>query len=156
MKELSRKIVLFYIGFSTYITIEVLFHAKMQMFELGWSYLASGLMGAAAFMIIDSFNNNISWDIELPYQMLAGGLVVTLIEFLVGMISVYIFHVKMWDYSNMRFNLYGVICPQFTIFWVLLSAIAIVLADMINYYVFGEGPKPYYIICGKKFELLKR
>ena len=156
MKNLLRKLVLFYVGFSTYITIEVLFHSGLKMFEMGWSYIASGIMGAAAFIILDMFNNNISWDIELQYQMIAGGIVVTLIEFLVGIISVFIFHVYMWDYSNLKFNLYGVICPQFFIFWVLLSAVAILLADAVNYYVFNEGPIPYYIIFGKKFSFIKR
>ena len=156
MKNILRRLVLFYVGFSTYITIEVLFHSRMRMFEMGWSYIASGIMGAAAFMILDMFNNNISWDIELQYQMIVSGIVVTLIEFLVGIVSVFVFHVHMWDYSNLKFNLYGVICPQFFIFWVLLSAIAILLADVINYYVFNEGPRPYYIIFGKKFSFIER
>ena len=150
MRNLYRKLVLFYVGFSTYVTIEVLFHARLRLFEMGWSYIASGLMGALAFIIIDSFNDNISFDIELPLQMVAGGLVVTLIEFIVGMVSVYIFHVHMWDYSNFKYNLYGVICPQFTFFWILLSVVAIVLADAINYYVFRDTQKPYYIIFGKR------
>lgn len=156
MKSLLRKLVLFYIGFSTYITIEVLFHSKIRLFEMGWSYIASGMMGAAAFMILDMFNNKVSWDIELQYQMIVGGVVVTLIEFLVGIISVFVFHVHMWDYSNLKYNLYGIICPQFFIFWVLLSAVAILLADIINYYVFAEGPRPYYIIFGKKFSFIER
>lgn len=155
MNSLARKIVLFYVGFSTYIMIEVMFHSKMSLFEPGWSYIASGLMGATAFMIIDSFNNSISWDIEFIIQMVLGGVVVTFIEFIVGLVSVFIFHSRMWDYSDMPMNLYGIICPQFTIFWILLSAIAIILGDIINFFIFQEGPHPYYIFFGKKIYLFK-
>lgn len=32
-------------------------------------------------------------------------------------------HVKLWDYSDEKFNIQGIICPKFTFFWYLLSAI---------------------------------
>ena len=155
MKNILRKLVLFYTGFSTYITIEVLFHSKLTLFGAGWSFIASGIMGALAFILIDDINNHISWDIQLPIQMVLGGLIITLIEFIMGCISLYGFNVRMWDYINLPFNVLGIICLYFSIAWIFLSLIAIVLADVINYYVFKEGPLPYYYIFNKKISFPK-
>ena len=40
-------------------------------------------------------------------------------------------------------NLLGQICPQFALLWVALSALAIVLDDIIRWRFFGED-KPHY------------
>lgn len=48
---------------------------------------------------------------------------VTLIEYFAGLIFIKEMHVKLWDYSDEKFNIQGIICPKFTFFWYLLSAI---------------------------------
>ena len=48
---------------------------------------------------------------------------VTLIEYFAGLIFIKGMHVKLWDYSDEKFNIQGIICPKFTFFWYLLSAI---------------------------------
>ena len=52
----------------------------------------------------------------------------------------------MWDYSNIPLNFDGVICLPFSALWLLLSVVAIFLADSINYYVFGDTVLPHYAI----------
>ena len=51
----------------------------------------------------------------------------TLLEFLAGLISVGIFKVRLWDYSDERWNLFGIICPKFSAFWSLFGILYIVL-----------------------------
>ena len=48
---------------------------------------------------------------------------VTLIEYFAGLIFIKGMHVKLWDYSDEKWNIQGIICPKFTFFWYLLSAI---------------------------------
>lgn len=48
---------------------------------------------------------------------------VTLIEYFAGLIFIKGMHVKLWDYSDEKWNIQGIICPKFTLFWYLLSAI---------------------------------
>lgn len=50
----------------------------------------------------------------------------------------------MWDYSNLPLNFKGIICIPFMSLWMILSFMAILVADSINYYVFNEKPAPYY------------
>lgn len=91
-KIITKNIFLFIIGFCLYITIETLFR--------GYSYPASGIMGGLVVVIIDKINDYISWDIPLIIQMLIGGIVITVIEGITGVIALYGFDYRMWDYSN--------------------------------------------------------
>lgn len=47
----------------------------------------------------------------------------TLIEYLAGLICLKIFKVRLWDYSQEKFNVQGLICPIFTLIWGALSAV---------------------------------
>lgn len=48
-------------------------------------------------------------------------IVITIMEYIAGIIFVKGMKVKLWDYSNLKGNLQGIICPQFTFFWFVLS-----------------------------------
>ena len=50
-----------------------------------------------------------------------------------------------WDYSNMPFNLWGQICLPFSVLWVFLAGIAVVLDDWLRYWLFREE-RPHYAI----------
>ena len=45
----------------------------------------------------------------------------TLVEYIAGIIFVKGMHIKLWDYSNEKGNIQGIICPKFTFFWGVLS-----------------------------------
>ena len=49
-------------------------------------------------------------------------LCVTAIEYVTGLIFIKRLKIKLWDYSDCWGNVDGVICPQFTFYWALLSA----------------------------------
>lgn len=56
----------------------------------------------------------------------------------------------MWDYSNVFLNYKGIICLPFSLAWVGLSIVAVVIADAINYYLLDdEEVVPYYKLFGK-------
>lgn len=143
MQNKIKYLVLFYVGFVTYITIEVLFR--------GYSFPLCGVMGAIDFILIDKINNKISWNLDLLIQGIIGSLIVTLSELIVGLFDKYYLHLSMWDYSNLPFNFMGVICIEFSIAWIFISIIAIFLADSINYYIFKEESVPYYHLFKWKF-----
>ena len=56
-----------------------------------------------------------------------------LIEYFAGLIFIKGMHVKLWDYSDEKFNIQGIICPKFTFFWYLLSAIYYFLIHPISF-----------------------
>jgi len=48
---------------------------------------------------------------------------ITAIEYVAGIIFIKGMHVELWDYSHEKFNIKGIICLRFTIFWYILSAV---------------------------------
>ena len=50
-------------------------------------------------------------------------LMMTLVELIAGVITVYGFKMRLWDYRNEWGNFKGLICPKFSFFWGVLSAI---------------------------------
>jgi uncharacterized membrane protein len=60
------------------------------------------------------------WDFIPIFVM---GSVMTLLEFVAGLIFVKGFKVRLWDYTNDRGNIMGIICPRFSIIWVLVAVL---------------------------------
>lgn len=61
-----------------------------------------------------------------------GGFVITAVEFIFGFIFNIILKMKVWDYSNIPFNIKGQICPVFTFIWIILSMIFIPFSGLIK------------------------
>jgi len=143
MKDIFRTVVMFIVGFSSYITIEVLYR--------GYSFPLMGIMGGIVFILIDQINERFSWDIDLLYQGIIGGLYATLMELIFGLIDKFYLHWNMWDYTTEWLNFYGIICLKFSIYWCLLAILAVLIADFVNYCIYRDSSAPYYMILGKKW-----
>ena len=140
-KKLSKNIILFTVGFCLYITMEVLFR--------GYSFPLMGVCAGLVIVLLDKINDYISWDIDILVQCTLGMLMVTIMELIIGTIFLDTNLLPvMWDYSNLPLNFRGIICIPFMVLWMVLSFIAILVADSINYYVFDEKPAPYYKLFG--------
>lgn len=50
-------------------------------------------------------------------------LVMTLFEYIAGVIFIKGLHVQLWDYSKEKFNFQGIICLRFSIYWAILGAV---------------------------------
>lgn len=60
-----------------------------------------------------------------PLLILLGGLAATGAEYLVAVFYEKALGVAFWDYSHMRFNIRGRVCPVFSLFWGLLAALLV-------------------------------
>lgn len=49
-------------------------------------------------------------------------LAITAMEYVGGLVFIKGMHIKLWDYSKNFGNIQGIICPQYTFYWWLLSA----------------------------------
>lgn len=47
----------------------------------------------------------------------------TVIEYIAGILSVKMANVRLWDYSDQWGNIQGIICPKYSLVWVLLGAV---------------------------------
>jgi uncharacterized membrane protein len=79
------------------------------------------LMSDLPYLGIDSLSD-LTW-LKTLLCILFMGIMMTLIEYIAGWIFIKKMHVKLWDYSNERFNLQGIICPKFSLYWTILGAL---------------------------------
>ncbi len=60
---------------------------------------------------------------QMIIQILAMGAMMTVIEFVAGLVFIKGMKIKLWDYSDERFNVGGIICLRFSVIWTLLAAV---------------------------------
>jgi uncharacterized membrane protein len=77
--------------------------------------------GAAFIISLESLIHH--W--PLPIELIVYGIVLTLTEYFTGFIFEKIFKLKLWDYSDSRFNLQGRVSLLFSLCWTALALIFI-------------------------------
>ena len=65
--------------------------------------------------------NSQIWDIIVRILIIGVGM--TAIEFVAGLIFIKGFGVKLWDYSNRKGNIMGIICPSFSLIWLAVGSL---------------------------------
>ena len=126
---------LFFVGATIYVIIENLYR--------GYSHWTMFLLGGICFIALGLINEVIPWDMPLLLQMLVGGVIITILEFITGCVVNLWLGWNVWNYSELPFNLWGQISLFSSIVWVGLSLVGIVLDDYIMWKFFGEE-KPHH------------
>ena len=67
------------------------------------------------------------WDIIVRILIIGVGM--TLVEFIAGLIFIKGLGVKLWDYSNRKGNIMGIICPTFSLIWLAVGSLYYFLAN---------------------------
>lgn len=68
------------------------------------------------------FEIAIQW-LNILVRILIIGAGMTLIEFIAGLIFIKGLKVKLWDYSDRKGNLMGIICPSFSLIWLAVGSL---------------------------------
>jgi uncharacterized membrane protein len=71
----------------------------------------------------------------IPISIMSVSLI--LLEFIAGLIFVKGFKVRLWDYSNLKGNILGIICPEFSLIWTAVSILFYYAMDPFVYQAFG-------------------
>lgn len=132
-----KYLVLLLIGGMIYVLIELLFRGR--------SHFTMFILGGVCFVSVGLINEVLPWNTPFQLQMLLGGSMITVLEFISGCILNLYFGLGIWDYSDQPGNILGQICPLFSLLWVFLSGLAIVLDDYLRYRLFNEE-KPHYTL----------
>lgn len=135
MIKIIKPLILWIIGGFLYLMCELLFR--------GYSHWSMFVVGGICFLCVGGINEIIPWETPIILQGAIGSFIITIIEFLSGCVLNLWLKWNVWDYSNQPCNLFGQICLLFSVIWIFLSLIAIVLDDYIRYFLFGED-KPRY------------
>ena len=137
-----ENLILFLIGGFIYVSIELI--------GRGFSHVSMFIVGGACFLIIGLLNEFYPWEFLFEAQIGIGTFVITCLEFISGYIVNIKLGLNIWDYSEFPLNLYGQICLHHSLFfWVPLSAVAIVLDDLLRFVIWKEQFPKYYFIAQK-------
>ena len=135
MKNIARNAALFVVGGIVYALIEILWR--------GYTHWTMAVAGGLCFLLIGFLNEDFTWDMTLLYQGVVGALIVTTVELSFGIILNVWLGLGVWDYSNMPLNVMGQICLPFTLLWIPLSIVAVIVDDWLRHWWFGED-RPHY------------
>lgn len=137
MRTILKHTFLFLVGGTLYFFIEVLFR--------GFSHPSMFICGGICFLLVGLINE-FKFDIPLVWQMLISSIIITVIEFITGVIVNIWLGLNVWDYSLRPFNVLGQVCLLYTIIWFFLSLAAIMLDDYLRYKFFNKKIVKYKIL----------
>lgn len=122
--------ILFLIGFFGYGLLEIVWR--------GYTHPTMGLAGGLSLCFLSIINEKLK-QLKLIYKAILGGLFITTIEFLIGILMNVGLKSQIWDYSAMPFNLFGQICLSFSVLWCALSIPMMWLTTIIRRYIFRQN-----------------
>ena len=136
--KILKTLFLLLVGGIVYYAIELVWR--------GFSHWTMFILGGLCFALIGAINEFYTWDMSLISQMFISALVITLMEFITGLIVNIGLGWGIWDYSRVPYNFYGQICLLYTNLWFLLSLPGILLDDYIRYWFLKEEKPRYKVI----------
>ena len=138
IKTLWEYMILFALGGAVYYSIELLWR--------GYSHISMFVAGGLAFVALGLINYQYEYDMSLIAQTVVGGLIITAIELVFGVVFNLWLGLGVWDYSDMPYNLWGQICLSHIYLWQWLSLVGIILNDYTRHWLFGEQKPKYKIL----------
>lgn len=87
----------------------------------GHTHSSMALAGGLSLMLINIVCCKKMQKKSLAAKCAAGSLIITGIEFIVGVWVNMILHLSVWDYSALPLNILGQVCLPFSVIWFLLT-----------------------------------
>lgn len=104
-------IVCFILGGAVYVGLEFLWRGR--------SHISMFISGGLAFALLDGIFSK--YTLPLLLKCAIGAAIITSLEFAAGYIVNIRMGLNVWDYSERPLNLYGQICPEFSLLWAGLT-----------------------------------
>lgn len=79
-----------------------------------------GVAGLFGISLIPIDTGSAAWNAVIIILIM--GVAMTLIEYIAGLIFIKGMKIRLWDYTNRWGNIQGIICPLFSLFWLIVSA----------------------------------
>ena len=134
-------VLLWFFGGTLYFLLEVAYKTATGSPErISWTML---VLAVLLCIPVERAGAELPWTCPLWLQALACAALVTAVELAAGCVLNLWLGLGVWDYSGLRWNLWGQICPQFFLVWWALCAAFIPVFDWMRYAVMG-GQRPKY------------
>lgn len=113
MSNIKKDGMIFAAGAVGYTLLEMLWRGHSH-----WSMAAAG--GISLLALSKTFHKLAAAPIY--FKSIVGGVIITMIEFCFGAVFNLGLGMHVWDYSGVRGNILGQICPVYTVLWCLICA----------------------------------
>lgn len=130
--------IIFIVGAIVYMTIEILYR--------GYTHWTMGVLGGISLILIGLIDEVTSKDLPLLVQAPLASIIITLLEYYAGCILNLKLGLDIWDYSELPFNIDGQVCLYFSLAWMVLGMVAVVIDNLIRHYFFDEPWKEIRLI----------
>lgn len=113
-----KKSVMFALGGGAYVGLELLWRGR--------SHVSMFLAGGISVLLLGGLNRT-EPRLPLPLRAVAGAGVITMVELAAGLL--FNRDHSVWDYRGMWGNWMGQICPLFSLLWIGLAALVLLIYD---------------------------
>ena len=113
-----RKSALFALGGGAYVGLELLFRGRSH----GSMFLAGG----SSLVLIGQLNHT-EPKLSFPLRAVAGAGIITMVELAAGLL--FNRDYRVWDYRDQPGNYMGQICPLFSLLWIALAALVLLIYE---------------------------
>ena len=128
--KLSQHIIAFFMGY--------FFYCLFEIDTRGYTHWTMALTGGLAMTVLYALNSREG--MTLMKSCFLGALIITAMEFAVGVFDNIIMRWDVWDYSDMPFNIMGQICLPFSFAWALMCIPAYYLCRLIRHRFSCQNP----------------
>ena len=129
MKKIYEYLIVFAFGWVLYGLVEVLFRGHTH-----WTMILLGGLVFAVLYRLDLRMGNKNYVLKCS----VGSVIISSMEFLCGYVVNVQLKMHVWDYSGLKFNILGQVCPKYTAVWFLLCVPAYLLGDVIRKKAIGK------------------
>ncbi len=104
-------------------------YPTLEMIWRGRTHYSMALAGGVCLCLINKVCCEKMRDSKLHFRCFAGSAIITVVEFVTGLLFNDLLGQQVWDYSNMPMNVMGQVCLPYSLLWYGLSLPAMALCD---------------------------
>ena len=105
-------------------------YVVLELFWRGRTHVSMAVAGGISLVLLYGVFTRLPV-MSVLLRCLAGSVIITAVEFITGYFVNIRKGLNVWDYSGLRFNLYGQISLQYSLLWAGLTAPASVIIDVV-------------------------
>ena len=118
-------------------------YCLVEILYRGYTHISMFFLGGICFLCIGGIRRTFCDSVPAQKMLLCAG-VITLFEFLCGVLVNRVLGLAVWDYSSMPMNVMGQICITYSAAWCLLAVPAMGLDRLLCRYAWRIGLLPHH------------
>ena len=117
-------------------------YGLIEVLYRGYTHPSMFWLGGICFLCIGGIRRSFRSAATAQKMLICAG-VVTLFEFLCGILVNRVFGLAVWDYSSMPMNVLGQVCITYSAAWCLLAVPAMGMDALLCRFAWGMEDQPY-------------